>query len=89
MLEFLSVRVATTGPLQVYVDVPLRAKRRGGRGLEDGLLPVDPQQPEDLSGGAASALHFGIGPAVSRNDQTGTVRAEPPQGTSVYRLVRR
>jgi hypothetical protein len=57
MLEFLSVRVAKIGSLRVHVHVPLRSRRPRG-GLEDGLMPVDPEQPKGMSGGAAAALEF-------------------------------
>jgi hypothetical protein len=57
MLEYLSIRVAKMGPIQVHLHVPLRLRRRGG-GLEGGLMPVVPNQPKHLSGGAAAALEF-------------------------------
>jgi len=31
---------------------------RGARGLDDGGIPVDPNKPLNLSGGAAAALEF-------------------------------
>ena len=35
-----------------------KRRRRGRRDLEDGGVPVEPNKPKNLSGGAAAALEF-------------------------------
>ena len=37
---------------------PRKRKPRRGKDLDDGGVPVEPDKPKDLSGGAAAALEF-------------------------------
>ena len=45
----------TLGPIRVAIK---RWRRRPGKKPEDGGVPVEPNRPNTLSGGAAAALEF-------------------------------
>lgn len=41
-----------------FLDTLLPRRRRKGKDSEDGGVPVEPNRPNTLSGGAAAALEF-------------------------------
>ena len=49
-----------------WLDAQRKRRRRRGKDLEDGGVPVAPDKPKNLTGGAAAALEFDdeAGPAL-------------------------
>ena len=45
-------------PAHLWMEAASRKKRKPGKDLDDGGVPVEPDRPRNLTGGAAAELEF-------------------------------